>query len=315
MTSTDEVLRFHCAGQALLGILSRPAQMRDLAVVIVVGGPQYRVGSHRQFVKLARSLAADGYPVLRFDYRGMGDSAGEARDFLDVNADISAAIDACLRAVQPGVRRVALWGLCDGASAALMHAGEQADARVHGLLLVNPWVRSAQSLSRARLKQYYISRLMEREFWLKLAKGSVGISALKGLLSHVQTAFRRPAATPAAPAAPTALASSSAKRHPSGMAFQDQMLRGWTRFGGRIALVLSGRDLTAKEFVEYTQADAGWRTALKKSRHAVHHIAAADHTCSDAASAQELCKVTRAWLDEVATAAPTAHARPEPVTP
>ena len=45
------------------------------AVVIVVGGPKYGVGSHRQFVTTARYVAAAGYPVLRFDYPSKGDSS------------------------------------------------------------------------------------------------------------------------------------------------------------------------------------------------------------------------------------------------
>ncbi|KAB8057318.1 hydrolase 1, exosortase A system-associated, partial [Janthinobacterium violaceinigrum] len=58
----------------LVGILSLPAAPGPRGVLIVTGGPQYRVGSHRQFVLLARALAAQGVPVLRFDLRGMGDS-------------------------------------------------------------------------------------------------------------------------------------------------------------------------------------------------------------------------------------------------
>jgi hypothetical protein len=46
-------------------------------VVIIVVGPQYRAGLHRQFVSLARTLSTAGFLVLRYDYRGMGDSDGE----------------------------------------------------------------------------------------------------------------------------------------------------------------------------------------------------------------------------------------------
>ena len=79
----------------------------------MVGGPQYRVGSHRQFVLLARDLAADGFPVFRFDYRGMGDSEGEFRGFEHVEDDIAAAVEA-FRSASPGLREIVLWGLCDG---------------------------------------------------------------------------------------------------------------------------------------------------------------------------------------------------------
>jgi len=62
-------------------------------VLIIVGGPQYRVGSHRQFVLLARHLAAQGIPVMRFDVRGMGDSKGKPRNFGQLDDDLRAATD------------------------------------------------------------------------------------------------------------------------------------------------------------------------------------------------------------------------------
>ena len=75
---TEEVpLSFACQDCRLYGVLHRPRSRGRSGVLIVVGGPQYRVGSHRQFVLLARFLAGRSIPVLRFDYRGMGDSEGE----------------------------------------------------------------------------------------------------------------------------------------------------------------------------------------------------------------------------------------------
>ena len=155
--SVEDTLTFDCVGDRLLGIVSRPATGADadaysdtqavhsapqeLGVVIVVGGPQYRAGSHRGFVLLARHLASLGLTVLRFDVRGMGDSEGKLHDFLAVDADVDAAIAALLRH-SPQLRRVALWGLCDGASAALLYLQRQPDPRVAALCLLNPWVRS-----------------------------------------------------------------------------------------------------------------------------------------------------------------------------
>ena len=62
---SESAIAFACAGERLLGIVTRPQQAATTGVVIVVGGPQYRVGSHRQFVLLARDLAEAGYAVLR----------------------------------------------------------------------------------------------------------------------------------------------------------------------------------------------------------------------------------------------------------
>ena len=76
MNGTEQALSVECRGESLLGVLHLPITPRDLGVIVVVGGPQYRAGSHRQFVLLARALADAGHAVLRLDVRGMGDSTG-----------------------------------------------------------------------------------------------------------------------------------------------------------------------------------------------------------------------------------------------
>jgi len=76
MPHVEEALVFDCGGSSLIGVLSGAALAAERGVLIVVGGPQYRAGSHRQFTLLARHLAERGVPTLRFDYRGMGDSDG-----------------------------------------------------------------------------------------------------------------------------------------------------------------------------------------------------------------------------------------------
>ena len=89
----EQAIRFECADDSLFGILSIPDQPISRGVLIVVGGPQYRVGSHRQFTLLARHLATAGIPVMRYDYRGMGDSEGEIRTFENLHDDLHTAID------------------------------------------------------------------------------------------------------------------------------------------------------------------------------------------------------------------------------
>ncbi len=132
-------LAFSCEGERLYGVLDLPARAHKRGVLVVVGGPQYRAGSHRQFTLLARTLADQGIAAMRFDYRGMGDSEGEPRSFESIDADLRAAIDTFFREA-PGLEEVVLWGLCDAASAALLYAAT--DARVAGLVLLNPWVRT-----------------------------------------------------------------------------------------------------------------------------------------------------------------------------
>jgi uncharacterized protein len=259
MNHTENALRFACENETLVCVLARPEQPSDTGVIVIVGGPQTRVGSHRQFVRLARTLAAAGYPVLRFDVRGMGDSSGDQRTFEHITPDIRAAIDT-LQSNCPDVRRIVLWGLCDAASAALLYCDETRDPRIAGLCLLNPWVRSATSLAKTQIKHYYGQRLLQRAFWTKLLSGGVNIGrAGSELLRKLGQA-------------------SSGTEQPLG--FQARMARGWKNFDGPILLILSGDDYTAKEFLEYTAGSENWRGLIE--HHAVTRLdlPGADHTFS-----------------------------------
>ena len=275
----ESVLSFDCEGQPLIGILAEPDGIAaDVGVLIIVGGPQYRAGSHRQFTLLARHLASNGFAALRFDYRSMGDSPGETRDFLSVDADIAAAVDALLASVTH-LKQVVLWGLCDAASAALLYLERRPDPRVAGLALANPWARSTASLARTHVKHYYGQRLLQAEFWLKLIRGGVGVTALKGLLGTVK-----------ASRAPTA----------ETRGFQQLMAAGWRRTRVPILLMLSGEDYTAKEFLDYASASQDWAGLLSESRVSRIDFPGADHTFSDGMQLERLTVVTHRWLQHIA---------------
>jgi len=280
MSCRETAAAIACGSEQLVGILAEPKTPPSVGVIVVVGGPQYRAGSHRQFVLLARTLAAGGYAVLRFDYRGMGDSTGAVRPFTDASADIAAAITA-LRSRVPSVTQVVLWGLCDGASAALLYCHDTQDPRVSGLCLLNPWVRSEASLARTHVKHYYWSRLKQREFWAKFFSGKVAGSALGGLWRNVR--LMKTSAAP--PGADTP--------------FQQRMALAWGRDGDRgILLLLSSADYTAKEFVEYASTDTAWKGLLERSHVVRRDIPNADHTLSDTASRTEVEALTLRWLDQ-----------------
>ncbi|MEX2650279.1 MAG: hydrolase 1, exosortase A system-associated [Alphaproteobacteria bacterium] len=280
MSAAEAAFAFPCQGADLVGILHPAAPSSTVGVVLVVGGPQYRVGSHRQFVTIARAMAGAGFPVLRFDYRGMGDSEGDFVGFEGIGADIRAAIDA-LVARAPGVERVALWGLCDAASAIMIYA--HTDPRVAGIVLVNPWVRTAEGLAKARLRHYYAGRLFNRALWRKLATGKLDMAgALRPFGASVAAAIGRSTAGSATGADPLPM----------------RMADGLCRFDGRALLILSGNDLTAREFEDAAKGPA-WRGLLDAPRVTSVRLPGADHTFSQVQWRNQVIDCTTAWLTEM----------------
>ena len=274
--SKEVPVSFRVGQDRVYGMLHQAGTAPERGVLIVVGGPQYRVGSHRQFVLLARALADAGIAALRFDYRGMGDSEGEPRMFENISDDIRAALDFLFTRV-PTLRHVALWGLCDAASAAAMYAPE--DTRVTGLVLVNPWVRTEAGLARAYLRHYYLKRLIDPDLWRKALRGEFQwATSWRSLVSMVSTS-RSPSASSAAAAASESMS----------VPYTERMRLGIERFRGRILLLLSGDDITAREFADLVRRAPAWRRLMKAPRVARRELPEANHTFA-----------RREWRDQVA---------------
>jgi uncharacterized protein len=275
----ERPLLFQCEGAQLVGILHEPHPPHaEYGVVIVVGGPQTRVGSHRQFVLMARDLAAAGYPVLRFDYRGMGDSEGSARNFEDVSADLSAAVDVLLRTV-PSLRGVVLWGLCDAASACFMHAS--ADSRVVGMIVANPWVHTEAGAATAYIKHYYGQRLLQRAFWAKVLTGKFDL--LGSARDFAGKLLRSVART---------------QSRPGPKSFIERMRDGLQRFSRPVLVLTSENDLTAQEFRGLCGSNAEWAQLMRRSNVRSVDLAGADHTFSSRQSLHAATAQSLEWLHE-----------------
>jgi uncharacterized protein len=258
-------------------ILSRPAHGRPDArtsMLILSGGAQARAGAHRQWVLMARHLAGHGHTVLRFDWPGLGDASGSPRPF-ESNAPVVHAALQLLLKLAPHAQRTLLLGLCDGASSALLSLRIPPPCTIDGLVLINPWVRSEHSLARVHVQHYYRRRLLDPDFWRKLASGQIGSRSLLELGRKLAQMHQRGA---------------------SSMRFQDQMAHAWRAHAGRILLLTSELDLTGQEFLTHARHDQAWRGALQHPGLDARVLSQADHTCASEAAQQALLAQVSTWL-------------------
>jgi alpha/beta superfamily hydrolase len=130
-------------GLRLFGILHQPHRVRDAGVAILLLSPgvKMRVAPHRMYNKMAARFVELGYPVLRFDFHGLGDSEGDAPETVLADlygatqvgryvADTVSAMDWMQRTY--GTSRFIAAGLCGGALTGLLTA--ERDARITHLL-------------------------------------------------------------------------------------------------------------------------------------------------------------------------------------
>ena len=283
----EEPLLIEGAGAPLVGMLHRASASPRIGVMVMVAdGPQYRIGGHRQLVLWARRMAAAGFPVLRFDFTGMGDSYGDYVGFEYAGDDLRAAL-ARFVAEQPTLERIVLWGECNACSASLFYAHK--DPRIAGLIMLNPWVRTEQSQARAVVKHYYLQRLTQRSFWTKVAKLEFDFAAsLRSAYGMLVRARRQ--------ASPTGTVPAAIDRRP----LPERMFDGLRRFRGRVLLVMSGRDMIAREFDDLLQANPAWRDELVAHAAVRHDLAAADHTFSTAQWRDQVVAWAIDWLQELA---------------
>lgn len=244
-------LSFDCEGHALAATLD-PARSKT-GLLIVSGGNEIRIGAHRGMAKLAGDVAAAGYPVFRFDRRGIGDSEGENGEFTASGPDIAAAI-AAFRAACPELTKIVAFGNCDAASALLLHRPVGIAAHV----LTNLWVveRTDELPPPAAIRARYAERLKDPKAWIGLFTGAVNLRKLMGGLMRITK-----------PQAPTSLA------HDVGA--------GLAAVDGPVTILLAEQDGTAIAFADAWNGPA-FAGARARSDISIKKIASASHSFANA---------------------------------
>lgn len=205
-------------------------------LLIISGGNELRAGPWGSQAGLADRIAAAGFPVLRFDRRGVGDSEGENGTFTASGPDIAAAVHA-FRAHVPTLRKIVAYGNCDAASALMLAKGQGCDA----LVLANPWtfepepeVEAAPQVTAtepaetpmppAAMRNYYLRRLANPAALKRLFSGKVKVGKMASSLVE---------AVKSAPP-PSSLAQS--------------MAEGLNAYYGPVTILLAENDRTAQAF-------------------------------------------------------------------
>jgi pimeloyl-ACP methyl ester carboxylesterase len=128
-------LWFGARGRELFGLYHEPAVPGcDLAILLCNPFGYEAMVTHRSYLRLANELQRRGFPVLRFDYHGCGDSSGDDRDPDRMQAwldSIHTALEE-LKALS-GCAEFGMFGLRFGANLALTAAATRADVRALAL--------------------------------------------------------------------------------------------------------------------------------------------------------------------------------------
>ena len=167
-------LTFECQSRQLAGTLdTAPGKV---GLLIVSGGNEIRAGAFSGQSLLAAKIAEAGFPVFRYDRRGVGDSDGENRGFRKSAKDILAARHA-FEAMAPQVDRMIAFGNCDAASALMIDGSCEFD----GLILSNPWIfdeENDDTLPPSAIRSRYLEKLKNPKEALRLVTGGVNLRKL-----------------------------------------------------------------------------------------------------------------------------------------
>jgi pimeloyl-ACP methyl ester carboxylesterase len=168
---------------SLVGVVTMPSATtrasQRTGVVFLNAGLVHRVGPNRLYVVLARRFAALGYPCLRFDHSGIGDSpaADDGRPFGErFVEEVRAAMDWFAAAHE--CERFVLVGLCSGTLTAFHTA--LVDHRVNGLLLLTALLQDpstvppevvAEASDRRVARSYVTAKATSSTAWKRVLTG------------------------------------------------------------------------------------------------------------------------------------------------
>jgi len=281
MNSKEIPISFLSGEYTLYGIVHQPAQFRGKGVVLVPGRPALRAGRHRLFVLLARAWAEAGIPVLRFDFRGTGDSEGEIATLEETAADIRSAVDAFLSHV-PGLQQVVLWGLCGGAADSILYAPK--DPRVTGIVLANPWLSDPYLRTLVRWRHNILLQSANLKNWVRSARR---------LAAKPAPVFEQLQVEQVKVATPAVQRAYASYRAPD---VSQRLAASLAQFKGHVLFIFSGEDQISRAFRRVASISPRWRRAFSSARVETRDLPEANHSLRRPEWRAQAADWTLEWL-------------------
>lgn len=298
------------AGLELFGTLHVPATSRPNlpAVVLLSPGVKMRVGPGRLYVPLTEMLNDQGYTVLRFDFFGLGDSAGDLEETMlaDVynHIEVGRYVDDTLCALDwlrqsQSITRFILGGLCGGAITALLAA--ERDSSVEALLSLGMTVTLASNdatpakyltgVQLDSLRQGYYRRLLQPRSWWRFfsfqSEYTVIWHSLKKLIVRHKT--------PISPALSTGGATVVAQRGNANPLFPTAFFA-FLKRGGKALMLFSEKDRLQSEYEEKFAVPFSAQLQPYQAQLTQHVIPNSNHVMTLHEWQQEMIDVSKQWL-------------------
>jgi len=269
-------------------------------VIFLNSGSNHQVGPHRLYVTLSRSIAAQGYEVVRLDMPGLGETPAIVNETENDSymPEPTKFLETWYKETFDDNKPIILIGLCSGAFHSFKAVAESQTMPIQGGLLINPltfyWeegmsIDDAPSISFGKWN-WYKQSMKDWRRWKKLLSGKVALKPVFNVIKEriaSEIASRKSQSTESEQQEGF-IVSKNVAQSINEIAEKERFLR----------FIFSNNDPGLD--ILMSQAKKAVKASMKSQRLSINVIANADHTFSRAAARKKLDEEVLALLTEKA---------------